>query len=418
MRKKYYEIKETFLRLDHRTPAFLRTPVNGSDRSDIAVVLMHSDSDYLDLAPAIQLARCGYTTLAANPPAGTTDQKLLALDKCVRFVRELAGISKVILFGHSGGASLNSAYAAVAENGVGIFQTPDMLYKMPDLALAPVDGFLVVDSNWGNGTMTLMSMDPCITDETGGRDLDLTYNIYDSANGYDPNGSHYSDEFVKRYLKAQEDRMNAAVQRAVERLCAIEHGNGLYNDDEPFIVPGGSQIGPNNKLFPQDIRYLSRTQREHTLLHSDGSATTEIVRSLRLPMAGKLNCDTYRSSSVRSVKTFLSNVSVVANGFGYDDTHVYGLDFSRTYSNTPGNIAHVHMPTLFIGLTGGYESMAAEQIFDLCPSDDKTLSYVEGATHNFTPNLGAEAFPGQFGDTNKTLCDHIDSWLFTERFGK
>lgn len=419
MSKKYYEIKETFTRVG-RLPAMLRQPADKSDRSDIAIILMHSDSDYLDLLPAIQMAKCGYTTLAVNPPDSTMDRKLEALRRCVQLLRNMSGINKVILFGHSGGASLNSAYAAAAENGLKIFQTPDMLYKMPDIGeLPPVDGFLVVDSNWGNGTMTLMSLDPCITDETSGRNLDLSYNIYDPANGYDPNGSHYSDEFVKKFWKAQEDRMNSLVKTAVERLHAIESGKGRFNDDEPFLIPGASQIAFNNKFFPQDIRYLSHTKREHTLLHGDGTTTTEIVHSLRLPMSGSLNCDNYRSvGMVRSVKTFLSNASLLADGFHYDETDVYGLNFSCTYSNTPGNITHVHIPVLFIGLTGGYESMAAEQIYDLCPSEDKTVAYVEGATHNFTPNKDVEKFPGQFGDTNKTLCDYIDSWLFTERFGK
>jgi pimeloyl-ACP methyl ester carboxylesterase len=419
MSKKYYEIKETFRRIE-RVPTILRQPVEKSDRSDIAVVFMHSDSDYLDLLPAIQLAKCGYTTLATITPDGTMDRKLSALAGCVKAMRELEGINKVVIFGHSGGATLNSAYAAIAENGLKIFQTPDMLYKMPDIGeLPPVDGFLVVDSNWGNGTMTLMSIDPCITDETNGRNLDLSYNIYDPANGYSPDGSHYSDEFVKRFLKAQGDRMNRIVNAAVERLHAIESGKGMYNDDEPFIIPGGAQMAPNNKLFPQDIRFLSHTKNEHTLVHDGGVTTTEIVHSLRRPNPGRLNCDTYRSTAqTRTVKTFLSNASLLTDGFGYDETSVYGIDFSRSYSNTLGNITYVHCPVLFVGLSGGYESMATEQIYDLCPSEDKSIAYIEGATHVFTPNTSVEAFPGQFGDPNKTLCDYLDGWLFSERFGK
>lgn len=418
--QKNYEITTTFLRMARRSPAFLRRPVNPSDRRDIGIVLMHSDADYLDLTPGIMLAERGYTTLAANPPVATLENKMAALGECVNYMRSLPEIRKVILFGHSGGASLISAYQAAAENGVGIFQGPEMLYKCPDIPnLQSADGVLIVDSNWGNGVMTLVSLDPCVTDETSGRDLDLSLDPTDPANGYDPKGSHYSEEFVARFAKAQGERMNRIVERAVERLHAIEAGRGLFNDDEPFLIPGGSQAGPCNKLFPQDVRYLSHTKREHTLLHGDGSETTQVVHSVRLPMPCRaLSGALAGASGARTVKLFLSNCCVVTDGFRYDDVDMYGLDFSRSFCNTPGNIRHIHAPILFIGLTGGYESMAAERIYDACPSVDKSIVYVEGATHNFAPNHDAERTPGEFGDTEAAMCDYIDKWLSAERFGK
>ena len=418
--KKSYAITNTFLRVARRLPAFLRRPAEPSDRSDIGIVLMHSDSDYLDLTPGILLAERGYTTLAANPPSGTLENKMAALGECVKLMRSLPGIQTVILFGHSGGANLISAYQAAAEKGVGIFQGPEMLYKCPDIPnFQPADGVLIVDSNWGNGVMTLVSLDPGVTDETSGRNVDMRLDLFDPANGYDPNGSHYPDDFVARFTRAQGERMNRVVERAVERLRAIEAGRGLFNDDEPFLVPGGSQFGPNNRLFPQDLRYLIHNKREHTLLHGDGSVTTEVVRSLRLPRGGRMNTGSLAGASgARTVRNFLSNCCVVTDGFHYDAVDMYGVDFTRSFSNTPGNIRHIHAPILFIGLTGGYESMAAERIYDACPSEDKAIAYVEGATHNFTPNPEAEPTPGAFGDTEATLCDYISRWLFAERFGK
>lgn len=418
--KKKLELSTAFLRLARRSPAFLRTPAVPSDRNGTGIVLMHSDADYLDLTPGIGLAERGYTTLAAAPPAGTLENKMAALGECIAHMRSLPGIRKVILFGHSGGASLISAYQAAAENGVGIFRGPEMLYPCPDIpTLQPADGVLIIDSNWGNGVMTLMSLDPCVTDEASGRNLDPSLNPVDPENGYDPKGSHYSEEFVTRFANAQGERMNRIVERAVERLHAIEAGRGLFSDDEPFLIPGGSQAGPCNKLFPQDIRYLSHTKREHTLLHGDGGETTEIVRSLRLPMPCRALSEALAgASAARTVRTFLSNCCVVTDGFRYDDVDIYGVDFSRSFCNTPGNIRHIHAPILFLGLTGGYESMAAERIYDACPSGDKSIAYVEGATHNFTPNHDAERVPGEFGDTEATMCDYIDRWLSAGRFGK
>jgi hypothetical protein len=36
---------------------------------------------------------------------------------------------------------------------------------------------------------------------------------------------------------------------------------------------------------------------------------------------------------------------------------------------------------------------------------------VEGATHNFDAAKDCEAYPGQFGDTTKTMFDYVDKWL-------
>ena len=109
--------------------------------------------------------------------------------------------------------------------------------------------------------MTLLSLDPAVTSEDNGKNLDPELDLFNPANGYDPEGSTYSDEFIRKYQKAQGERNNRLIDAALERLHALESGKGKYADDEPFIVPGGAQNGFNNKLFPQDIRLLSRTRK-------------------------------------------------------------------------------------------------------------------------------------------------------------
>ena len=418
MSEKYYEYSSVFTRVG-RSPAVLRQPIEKSDRSDIGILLMHSDQDYLDFTPGTELAKRGYTTLAANPYGGTLENKLRGAGDGVKLLRSLPGINKVIILGHSGGATLMSAYQSVAENGVKVFQGDEMFYKLPDIGEQPAaDGVMLLDSNWGNGTMTLLSLDPAVVDETNGYCIDPELDLFNPANGFDPEGSTYSDEFIAKFQKAQGERMNRLIMKAVKRLEAVQAGRGLFADDEPFLVPAGNQMVPNNRLFPQDIRLLSHTKNEHLLLHKDGVQSTEIVRSLRLPRGGHPVTDRYNMAITTSLKVFLSNSILWTNGFHYDDTSLYGADFSRSWCCTPGNMTHVSAPLLVMGMTGGYESMAAEMIWEAAPSTDKTLAYVEGATHNFYPNKEAEKFPGQFGDTIKTMCDYIDTWLFTERFGK
>lgn len=415
---KYYEYSSTLVRIG-RSPGMLRCPIDPSDRSDIGILLMHSDADYLDFIPGPEMAKRGYTVLAANPYGGTLENKLLGVRDGINLLKGIPGVKKVAVIGHSGGATLMSAYQAVAENGVKVFRTEGMFYKIPDIGDLPAaDAVMLLDSNWGNGTMTLMSLDPAIMDEENGITVDPSLDLYDPKNGFDPNGSHYDEAFVTRFLNAQGMRMNKLILKAVERLHAIESGKGRFNDDEPFFVPAGSQMAPQNKLFPQDIRYLCRTKGEHTLLHKDGIETVEIVPSLRKPRGGKSGSANFNAAINGTVKTFLSNSILWTEGFHYDATSLYGVDFSRSWCCTPGNISHVHAPLLVMGMTGGYEAIAAEMIWENSPSTDKTLAYVEGATHNFTPNHEVEKTPGQFGDTVKTMCDYIDSWLFAARMGK
>ena len=71
---------------------------------------------------------------------------------------------------------------------------------------------------------------------------------------------------------------------------------------------------------------------------------------------------------------------------------------------------------LLMGMTGSYEFITAEHIWrenTLCT--DKTLAFVEGASHNFTANEKCEAYPGQYGDTVKSCFDYADHWIM-ERF--
>ena len=69
-----------------------------------------------------------------------------------------------------------------------------------------------------------------------------------------------------------------------------------------------------------------------------------------------------------------------------------------------------------MGMTAGWEFLASETIYDMAASKDKTIAFVEGATHKFTPAHHLEKFPGEFGDTMKTIHDYLDEWLSAGRF--
>lgn len=56
-------------------------------------------------------------------------------------------------------------------------------------------------------------------------------------------------------------------------------------------------------------------------------------------------------------------------------------------------------------MTGGWEFLASETIFDHAASEDKTLAFVEGADHKFNP------ISGRYGDTMSLLHDYAADWL-------
>lgn len=418
--KKYFEIKNTYIPISWGMGGVLYQPVDGDERSSVGILLMHSDDDYYGFVPAPELAKRGFTVLASkvSKSCETLDQKILDVKKAAEYLKKIPGIKKLVLLGHSGGATLMSAYQNVAENGTKTFQDDHKIVKLSDIGELPAaDALLLLDSNWGNGVMTLLSIDPSVSDNATSCDLKPGFDLFDPKKGFSEAGSSYSDEFISNYQKAQAARNDAIIDLALERLEKIENGEGNFEDDEPFIVAGGSQIAPNNKMFPQDIRLLSHTLHSWPLLHKDGTVTNEVIRSLRKPHFNR-NTVTLNNmgTNVSTVKAYLTNSAVRTKDFHYDESRIYGVDWESSYCCTPGNVKGVSVPVLIMGMTGSYEFLAAEQIYENIKSENKTMAFVEGASHNFVPQEDAENYPGQFGDTVKICFDYVANWLCPAKF--
>lgn len=416
---KYYSITSRFMRVAPRIPGVLYEPVNCDTISSVAILVMHSDEDYLDSPTGPELAKRGFRVLCANVMSKegiffNQPVKMNAVKSAVLYLRQLEGVEKIVLMGHSGGATLMTAYQAIAENGVSIFQGVEKIYPHPDCGiLPPADGVMLLDANWGNAAMQLFSLDPAVTDETGGMKLDPALNLFLPENGFDPNGSTFSEEFIHRFQKAQGERNNQLLSFAQSRLSAIESGAGNYADDEPLTIPGANQVFMNNKLYAQDIRLMSHTKDEHFLIHADGSITTQIVPSVRGPENPDcLTASLLEGGRMMTVRNYLSSYAVRTTPvFGYNEDSVWGIDWDSTYNCPPGNVKHIHVPMLIMGMTAGWEYLASETIYNMSASKDKHIAFVEGATHKFHTAKHCENYPGQYGDTMKTLHDYIAQWL-------
>lgn len=405
-------VRSSFVRVG-RAQAMLYE--NRAARKSVAVLVMHSDSDYLTFSAGIELAERGYTVLCANTEASKPlFMKLGAVKDCVEYLRGLDYVEKVVLFGHSGGATLMTAYQNVAESGGKNLRGNNMILKLSERLpeLPGADGVMLVDPNWGNGAMTLFSLDPAVVTEGNPRRLDPELDLFNPANGFDPEGSHYSESFIRKFLRAQGERNNRLIDLALERLHLIEAGKGLYDDDEPFLVVGGDSNFMNNKLYAQDVSLMSRTRKEYTLLHGDGSCTREIIHTVRTPQNRRSLTANYRDGLlVTTVRRFLDSSCVRAGSdYYYGADTISGVDWSGCYCCTTGNVADVTVPLLVMGMTNGWEFSSVEGIAERAASRDKTVAFVEGATHMFCPERGDT----RFGDTLKTTYDFAAKWLEEE----
>jgi hypothetical protein len=279
--------------------------------------------------------------------------------------------------------------------------------------LPKADGLMLVDTNWGLGAMMLFSIDPAVSGEDNGRALNPALDLFNPQNGFNAAGSKFSAEFVRKFLTAEGKRNNQLIATALDRLEKIKAGKGLYSDDEPLTIPGANFRGGNNRLFSEDTELWAHTRKAWPLLHSDGSVATQIVNSVRVPEnVTSLTASLERGALKTTVRKFLSTYAVrVTADYGYDADTVRGIDWASSYNCPPGNVEGVTAPLLIMGMTGHWEYMAAETTYEHAKSADKTLAYVEGATHLYTTCTKCEKRPGEFGDTQKTTYDYVDAWL-------
>ena len=389
----------------------LYEPRSLTEKSRVGIVLIHSDDDYSDFPIAAALAERGYRCLAGqvSKPDGSFDQKLMDVKRAVEILQRVEGVEKIVLLGHSGGATLMSAYQAAAEKGSGLWADGGLLYplRLPE-ELIPADAVMLLDSNFGNGAMTLFSVDPAVIEEGNGRKLNPDLDIFNPQNGYDPESPSYSQEFLQTFFRAQRERNNAIIRRALDRLTLIKQGKGNYVDDEPFPVTGAAQMMVANKLIPQDTRLLAHTKGTYPLLHAGGSVTNEVINCRRLPRGGRPVTPQLHFCVMSTVRSYLSNRAVFAGeSYGIHADGATGVLWDGTYTCTPGNVRHITVPLLIMGMSGSYEYLASEEIYHNAASAEKTIAFVDGAGHNFHA-AGREA---EFGQTETVVYETCDRWL-------
>src|SRR5215470_3711440 len=215
-----------------RLSAAVYRPDNGA-MPHVAFLVAHRTANYLNHIGCRELSRRGFMVVCFNTRFQNNEAQVrweeTALDvkAAVEFARRQPGITKVILFGHSGGGPLMSFYQAVAEKGPAYCQGPNKLVQCGDelRGLPSADAMVFADAHPGNPVQALRSLNPSVRIESGKRVVDPTLDPFDPRNGYNPSGlSHYSKEFEERYFMAQARRMNELIDAALSAQTRMKNG--------------------------------------------------------------------------------------------------------------------------------------------------------------------------------------------------
>ncbi|KAL4933942.1 uncharacterized protein BDV17DRAFT_286747 [Aspergillus undulatus] len=395
-------------------------------KARIGVLVMHAEQDYTTFYPCRELPARGYTTLCLNNAQSKTglmneldfETMMTDVGTGVQYLNALDGIDKVIIWGHSGGGAMMAAYQNVAENGASACNGTEKLYPCSSAMdkLPPADGVLFIDANFGLSTMTLLSLNPAITNESTGADINPGLDLYSPDNGWTENGANYTSAFAQRFLSGIASRWNSILASASERNQLIQSGNGDYTDDEGLVIPDANYIGFNSKLITQDTRYLSQTLYKWPLLHKNGRVSRQIVPSVRVASAGipSIVDNFYDGALKTTITRFLSTfaVRIDESTFNVTASNITGVDWTSSQTTPIGSVPGISKPLLTMGNTGHYEYLNAEKIYLAATgTDDKTIAFVEGAQHTINTCTECEKFPGEFGDTVRTAFDFMDGWL-------
>jgi hypothetical protein len=355
----------------------------------------------------VELARRGFMTLCVveSTTGDSWEDVALEVKAGVEYLRRQPGITKVILYGHSGGGAVSSFYQAVAENGVAFCQDPKKLSACSGklAGLPPADGVLFPDAHPGLAVMDLRMVNPSVSTDGLKLRVDPALDPFDPKNGFNPNGpSHYSAEFQEKYFKGQAHVMSQLIAKAQKLQERVRSGEITDPTADKVAILG---FGMNTHLDALDpnIDALVQTRQPHQLLKNDGSITTQIIRSVGV--VGHVPPPDRKGVSEATSSRFLSRSAVRATD------SVSDVDYCSANSATECNTRYIHVPVLFIP-SGASDFIADEELmFDTSPSKDKEYIVVEGALHGGQPCTQCEKTPGQYSNSERNMYDYMAAWI-------
>jgi len=409
MRTDYVAIDNAFARVD----GVLRRGAAADSRTVVVQTHPRWDS-YTSAAawPMADLVAHGFDTFACtnrytNSAAGVDVSTLwepLALDlaAAVQAMRE-RGYERVVLLGTSAGGPLVAFYQAVAERGNAVFEPERTLsgFRGFDLPLPPADALLLQSATAGPALSFCIRLDGAVVDEADAA-RDPSLDLFAPANGFDPERGtgRYEPDFLRRYERAQAERMNRLIDSAQARLARIAETGRPFVDDDFVVIPGV-------RAYPAfvDLGIAHESSAPHELQPGDRH---EVIRSSRpvIATAARDNRGRASGATVHTLTSFLSYRAIRTDPERYDPSAVtperFGVDMRSTNTSTTSSLEQVSVPLLITQGTADIEAYvpAAEMNFNAAASADKRLVFIEHADHRM---LGPR--------TRETHLDVVTGWL-------
>jgi pimeloyl-ACP methyl ester carboxylesterase len=388
----------------------LYTPDSGP-APHVAFLIVHRTANVLGSAATRELSKRGFMVLAINPRSDNNEAVVnfeanaLDIRSGIEFLRKRPGIAKVVLWGHSGGGPATSFYQAVAETGSSYCRGANKLIECDSTldGLPKADGLVLVDAHPGVSVNGLRSLNPAVIDEHDPRKIDPALDPFNPANGYKNGASHYSDEFKRKYFKAQANRMNRLIDSALAELKAMKAGTVAYPDDDAMVVTRFEGA----RLMELDPSIHHGTLKPERLLKNDGTVVTQLVDSVRLAARGydKRNASFEGGARMMTRHSFLS-----ANAIRAKDS-LDEIDWCSSNNSTRCAVQKITIPTLMVAMGAHYFIRDGEIHYEASGSRDKEFIVIEGATHGIAPCTPCETTPGQYSNSTENVFNYVTKWI-------
>ncbi|MEO5724915.1 MAG: alpha/beta hydrolase [Ilumatobacteraceae bacterium] len=336
-------------------------------RPKVAMIATHYNVDFSEHYLADYMVARGYGFLGWNnrfrgdEAHFLLDHALVDIGVGVRWLREMAGVERVILIGNSGGGSLMAAYQSQAvEPNVTALDGMQPAAGLDELL--PGDGYVSIAAHAGRPEVLTAWMDASVIDEFDPTKTDPTLDLWNPDNGLP-----YTAEFVARYRAAQEARNHRItdwVRAEIDRVRAAGYQDRFFSVPRMWADPRtvDPTIDPNKR--PPNRCYVGEPKRANRGVWGIASSVT--------------------------LATWLS---------------LWSLQDSQTRGGP--HLARITVPSIVINAnadTGVFPSDAA-QIFAALGATDKRSIGLDG-DHYFRELQGAR----------DVLADLVASWT-SERFG-
>ena len=327
-----------------------------------ALIATHYNVDFSEHYLGEYMASRGYgflgwnTRFRGNEGFFLLEHALIDIGAGVQWLKEKAGVERLVILGNSGGGSLMGAYQSQA---LGVTMTPTPGLSLPEGLndLIPADFYISLCAHIGRPEVLTAWCDPSVIEESDPASIDPDLNMYDSANG-----PPYSKGFIARYRAAQEAR-----NHRITKWCHAEL----------------DRLGKNG-MFDRAFNFY-RTWADLRLM--DG-AIDPSKREVGRCYAGdpkKANFSPRGIGLTNTLRTWLSMWSL-------KDSHCRGAP----------HLNRITQPALVLqsdGDTGVFPS-DAKAIFDAVGTQDKHLEMIEGDHYLQTPE-----------NARAKVADLIIDWL-------